>query len=153
MRKPKSCKEAMAFLFALWYNGKKSPNLMGSPAPSTGTDLSHEEQVRLGQSKAQKMDPKHEAFMVEILRKIDVKEIDMANPRSIINTSVYSALTETEQGQADIALINIFHLLGRIVEFRISKQTPDESPELQSMIEHLRQMKERAEERHDIFTI
>lgn len=114
------------------------------------THLTDEQQQKIGQSFAQKMDEKHEAFMKEILRLINEKSIVLGNPQSLLNIPVFNQLTESEQDQVDVALFNIANLLTRIVEFRISKHTPDESIELQSMIDHLWQMKERIEAKHDI---
>lgn len=108
-------------------------------------------QVKAGQSTASKMGDAHEAFMQEVLRLIDTKEIDLAKPQSVLKMEVYNALDEQWQSKVDQALINVIDLLNHIVAFRISKKTPDESPELQSMIEHLWQMKQRIEETHDVF--
>lgn len=124
---------------------------MQTMLPSSGTDLPIDQQIKIGQSKAQKMDDKHEGFMKEILRLIETKQIDLSRPRTFLNDAVYAGLSQTEQDQVDVALINISNLLTHIVEFRVSTHTPDESPELQSMIEHLWQMKQRIEEKHDVF--
>jgi len=113
--------------------------------------LSEAAQVRVGQSTAQKMGDAHESFMKEVLRLIDTKEIDLTKPQSVLKMDVYNALDEIWQSKVDRALINIVDLLSHIVGFRISKMTPDESPELQSMIEYLWQMKQRIEETHDVF--
>jgi len=114
-------------------------------------DLSVEEQHRLGQSTAAKMGTEHEVFMKLVLKLIDSKEIDVLHPETFLKKEVYDALNEEWRGKTDLALFNIANLLTRIVEFRVSSRTPDESPELQSMIEHLWQMKQRIEEKHDVF--
>lgn len=119
---------------------------IGQAAP-----LSEAAQVKAGQSTAQKMGDAHESFMKEVLRLIDTKEIDLTKPQSMLKTDVYDALDEQWQSKVDLALINIVNLLSHIIDFRISKKTPDESPELQSMIDHLWQMKQRIEETHDVF--
>lgn len=113
--------------------------------------LSEAAQVKAGQSTASKMGTKHESFMKEVLRLIDSKEIDLNKPQSILKMEVYNALDEEWQSKVDRALINVCNLLSHIVAFRISKKTPDESTELQSMIEYLWQMKQRIEETHDVF--
>lgn len=115
------------------------------------TSLSEAAQVKAGQSTAQKMGDEHESFMKEVLRLIETKEIDLMKPQSLLKMGVYSALDEQWQSRVDQALVNIVNLLSHIVAFRISKKTPDESPELQSMIDHLWQMKQRIEETHDVF--
>lgn len=86
-----------------------------------------------------------------VLSLIDSKQIDVLHPDTFLKKNVYDALDEEWRGKTDLALFNIANLLTRIVEFRISSQTPDESPELESMIEHLWQMKQRIEEKHDVF--
>jgi hypothetical protein len=115
------------------------------------TDLPVEKQVQAGKSAGSPMDREHENFMRTILKMIDQKEIDLARPESFLKMEVYSALDEEWKAKVDVALVNISDLLSHIVAFRISKKTPDESPELQSMIEHLWQMKQRIEETHDVF--
>lgn len=115
------------------------------------TDLSEEKQKQAGKSTGSPMDAEHENFMKTILRLIDQKEIDLLKPQSFLKMDVYSALDEGWKAKVDVALVNISNLLDHIVAFRISKKTPDESPELQSMIEHLWQMKQRIEETHDVF--
>lgn len=113
--------------------------------------LSEEQQKKMTQSKGAKMGEEHEAFMKEILRMLDSKEIDVNKPQSFLKMEVYNRLDEQWKGKVDLALVNIATLLGHIVSFRLSKKTPDESPELQSMIEYLWQMKQRIEETHDVF--
>ncbi|MDD5041671.1 MAG: hypothetical protein PHX87_04680 [Candidatus Peribacteraceae bacterium] len=114
-------------------------------------NLSEAAQKKAGQSSAQKMGAEHESFMKDVLRLIDSREIDIAKPQSFLNMDVYNRLDEQWKGKVDLALVNIDDLLGHIVEFRLSKKTPDESPELQSMISHLWQMKQRIEDTHDVF--
>jgi hypothetical protein len=114
-------------------------------------DLSVEEQVRLGQSTASTMSAEHETFMKLVLQLIDTKQIDVLHPETFLKKEVYDALDEEWRGKTDLALFNIANLLTRIVEFRVSTHTPNESPELESMIEHLWQMKQRIEEKHDVF--
>lgn len=114
-------------------------------------DLSEAAQVKAGQSTASKMGDAHESFMKEVLRLIDTKEIDVSNAQSFLKMEVYNRLDEMWKGKVDLALVNIADLLGHIVEFRLSKKTPDEAPELQSMIEYLWQMKQRIEDTHDVF--
>ncbi|MDO8468357.1 MAG: hypothetical protein Q7S29_01200 [Candidatus Peribacter sp.] len=114
-------------------------------------DLSEAAQVKAGQSTASKMGDAHESFMKEVLRLIDTKEIDVSNAQSFLKMEVYNRLDEMWKSKVDLALVNIADLLRHIVEFRLSKKTPDEAPELQSMIEYLWQMKQRIEDTHDVF--
>ena len=120
-------------------------------SPQATQDLSPKEQVRLGQSTASKMSTEHEMFIKLVLSLIDSKQIDVLHPETFLKKETYDALDEEWRGKTDLALFNIANLLTRIVEFRVSTHTPDESPELESMIEHLWQMKQRIEEKHDVF--
>lgn len=113
--------------------------------------LSEADQKKAGQSVGAKMGEEHEAFMKTILRMLDAKEIDALKPQSFLKMDIYNRLDEMWKGKVDLALINIATLLGHIVDFRLSKKTPDESPELESMISSLWQMKQRIEDTHDVF--
>ncbi|MDD5103086.1 MAG: hypothetical protein PHX93_01655 [Candidatus Peribacteraceae bacterium] len=113
--------------------------------------LSEAAQKKAGLSQGAKMGEEHETFMKEILRMLDSKEIDVAQPQSFLKMEVYNRLDEVWKGKVDLALVNIANLLGHIVEFRLSKNTPDEAPELESMISSLWQMKQRIEDTHDVF--
>lgn len=115
------------------------------------TPLSEEQQKKVGQAKSTQMGADHERFMKEILRMLDQKEIDVMKPASFLKMEVYNRLDEEWKSRVDLALVNIATLLSHIVEFRLSKQTPDQSPELESMISTLWQMKQRIEETHDVF--
>ena len=115
------------------------------------SDLSEEQQKKVGQSKGALMGEEHEQFMQEILRMLDSKEMDVTKPQSFLKMEIYNRLDEQWKGKVDLALVNIATLLGHIVEFRLSKKTPDQSPELESMIASLWQMKQRIEETHDVF--
>ncbi|MDD5623732.1 MAG: hypothetical protein PHI23_03410 [Candidatus Peribacteraceae bacterium] len=114
-------------------------------------ELSPEQQKHLGQSTAAKMDNEHEQFLKVILHLIDTKEIDVLHPESLLKKETYDTLSEEWKSKVDLALVNIVNLLSHIIDFRVSTHTPDESPELQSMIDHLWQMKQRIEEHYDVF--
>lgn len=113
--------------------------------------LSEAQQRKVGQPVAAKMTTEHEDFIKTILALIERKEIDLQTLESFLKMEVYNALDDAWKAKVDIALVNIANLLTHIVEFRKSKFTPDESPELESMIEHLWQMKQRIEETYDVF--
>lgn len=115
-------------------------------------DLPEESQIAAGKAIAGAMDPKHEEFVALLLRLLQAKEIDPGNNRSFLNRAVYDALSEGERDTIDLALINLGTMLGKIIEFRLSKATPDSSPHLQTMIDQLWDMKNRIEERAgDVF--
>lgn len=114
-------------------------------------NLPEEEQKKAGQAIAGKMAAEHEEFLKTLLKLLDDKQIDTANPQSFINTSIYDTMPQDWKGKTDMALWNIAHLIRLIEEFYKSEKTPDESPHLQQMIEELWQMKQRIEEKYDVF--
>ncbi|MDP7477232.1 MAG: hypothetical protein QF442_02175, partial [Candidatus Peribacteraceae bacterium] len=66
---------------------------------------------------------------------------------------VYDSLDETWQDKADLTIVNVANQIRLIQEFMESNETPDESPQLQTMVEHLWQMKQTIEREHDVFKI
>lgn len=113
--------------------------------------LSAAEQKRMGEATAAPMDDEHNRFLQTILALIDKGEIDVYKPETFLKKDVYDKLDETWRDKTDLALLNIANHLQNIYLFRVSKQTPDESPILASMIAELWQMKQRIEETHDVF--
>ncbi len=109
-------------------------------------DLPESAQKKAGKAIAGAMSDKHETFLTLILSLIDSKTIVPGDPKSFLNNDVYAGLTQSERDGIDLALINLSHLLENVVRFRLSKETPDSSPQLQTMIDELWQMKSRIEE-------
>ncbi len=120
--------------------------LMGAHA-----NLPEEQQKQAGQAIAGNMGDEHRNFLQTVIGMIDRKEIDSAQPQSLLNHDVYDALSEEWKEKVDLALINIADQLRLIEEFYRSTRTPNESPQLQTMIEQLWQMKQRIEEEKDVF--
>lgn len=114
-------------------------------------DLPEEAQKKAGKAIAGKMQDEHENFLKTIIRMLDKKEIDTWNPESFLKKDVYDGLSDEWKGKVDQALVNIADQLRLIENFYRSKQTPNESPHLETMIEHLWQMKQRIEEYYDVF--
>jgi len=114
-------------------------------------DLPPEDQKKAGQAIAGKMDDEHNNFVTLILKMLDKKEIDPADPQSFIKQDIYESMPLEWKAKTDQALPNIVGMLRHIVDFRLSTQTPDESPQLTNMIEQLWQMKQRIEEHYDVF--
>ncbi len=116
-------------------------------------DLSEAKQKKAGQAIAGDMDAEHENFLKTLISLLDKKEIDVSNPQSFLNTAVYDALPQEWKDKTDLALLNIVEQVRLIENFYRSEETPDSSPQLQTMIEHLWQMKQRIEDEHDVFKI
>lgn len=115
-------------------------------------DLGEDAQKQAGKAIAGSMKPEIEAFLNELLRLLEAKTIDPSNPKSFVNSVVYDALVQTEKDRIDLALMNLGHMLEDVIQFRLSKLTPDSSPQLETMIAALLQTKTRIEEKAgDVF--
>ena len=115
-------------------------------------DLSEEAQKKAGQAIPGSMTDEHENFVKLILSMLDKKEIDVNTPDSFLKMEHYNVLSEEKKAKVDVAKLNIADQLRHIVSFRLSKQTPDSAPQLETMIDYLWQMKERVEKEHgDVF--
>lgn len=115
-------------------------------------NLPESEQKAAGRAIAGAMDDEHKNFLQTISRMINEKEIDVAKPETFLKRENYDVLKEADRSQVDLSMVNIVDLLRHIAEFFFSKQTPNESPHLQTMIEQLWQMKERVETKYgDVF--
>ncbi|MEK7563077.1 MAG: hypothetical protein AAB544_01660 [Patescibacteria group bacterium] len=115
------------------------------------TGVSAADQKKMGEAASAPMDDAHNRFLETILSLIEKGEIDVYQPQTFLKHEVYDKLDEQWQDKTDLALMNIANLLQSIYLFRVSKQTPDESPVLSQMIAELWQMKQRIEETHDVF--
>lgn len=113
--------------------------------------MSEEDQKKAGLAASGSIRQDHKEFIERCIQLIDSGEIDLMVPTSCLNTEVYEALDEEWKDKTDIALTNIIDQLRLIAEFWKSKNTPDESPQLDTMVEQLWQMKQRIEEHHDVF--
>ncbi len=114
-------------------------------------DLTVDEQKKAGAPVAGAMDSKYSTFLEVLKKLLESGEIDPFNPKSFLKMDVYDALDEQWQDKADLALQNIAGQLRLISEFLASKETPDESPQLETMVMQLWQSKQLIEEHHDVF--
>ncbi len=114
--------------------------------------LPEDAQKKAGKAIAGAMKPEIEAFLSELLELLQQKKIDLGNVKSFLNTEIYNALKQKEKDTIDLALMNLGHMLEDVIEFRLSKLTPDSSPQLENMIAGLLQMKTNIEEKvGDVF--
>lgn len=115
-------------------------------------NLPEEAQKQAGKPAAGAMSGEHERFLETVLNLLKSKDIDPANPKTFLNAHVYDALPQTDKDSIDLSLINLAGILTHVLEFRLSRETPDSSPQLQTMIEQLWQTKSRIEEKAgDVF--
>jgi hypothetical protein len=112
------------------------------------SNLSEEEQKKAGRATGTTMDAKHVKFLADLIAFLDKKIIDARTPSSFLNQPAYDALPEESRNAIDYALLNISDQVRRIEDYYRSTQTPNASPQLQTMIEHLWDMKSRLEQKH-----
>lgn len=119
---------------------------------NTHKNLPEDAQKKAGKAIAGTMKPEIEAFLNVLLKLLEKREIDPADPKSFLNAAVYGALSQVHKDKTDLALMNLGHMLEDVIEFRLSKLTPDSSPQLENMIAGLLQMKTNIEEKvGDVF--
>ena len=116
-----------------------------------GGDLSQEEQLQAGKPLEGAMDAKPRDYLKQLMALVDSGEIDPFAPKTCLKMDVYEKMPEELQDKTDLALSSLATELQRIVEFYKSEVTPDESPQLQTMIEGFRQTKQCIEKDHDVF--
>lgn len=115
------------------------------------TDLTEKQQKKAGKPVAGDIDEEHRNFLKTLIKLIDSGEIRPDDPKSFLKPEVYDKLDEEWHEKTDIALMNIAQQVRLINDFRNTNGAPDESPQLQTMVEQLWQMKQQIEEHHDVF--
>ena len=122
-------------------------------AEHAATDMTVADQRKAGTPIAGDVEEEHRNFLKNLFALIDSGAVDVYDQESFLNEDVYNHLDEEWREKVDIALANIAHQLRLIQEFREHEDTPEESPQLQTMVEQLWQMKQRIEidEDHDVF--
>ncbi len=114
-------------------------------------NLPEDDQKKAGQAIAGDMDTEHANFLKTLISLLDRNEITASDPQSLLKKDIYDKLPQDWKDKVNIALVNIAQQIRLIEDFYRSKQTPNSSPHLQTMIEHLWQMKQRIEKTHDVF--
>lgn len=115
-------------------------SLFHNPPP-----LSEEEQRKAGKAIAGSMPEEHRKFVANLRSLIESGAIDVHKPESFLRRDVADGLTDGKRHQVDLALVNLADLIRHIDDFYRSKETPNESPHLESMIEQAWQMTQRIE--------
>lgn len=111
-------------------------------------DISEEAQKKAGQATGTTMNQKHVAFLAELIGMLDRKEMDASVPSSLLHEKEYGALPQESKDAVNFALLNLADQLRHIESYFRSTQTPNASPQLQTMIEQFWEMKSRLEEKH-----
>lgn len=110
-------------------------------------DLSEKKQVKAGQALAGHMNHEHEQFMRMLVALVDEGTLNLVEPASLLQDA-YTSLSAVKRGKVDLALINIVDQIRHIYDFYKSEKTPNASPQLQTMVEQLWQMKSKLEEEY-----
>jgi len=105
----------------------------------------------LGKARTGGMNDAHTEFAKKLSALMRKGTIDPMNSETFLNPEIYATLDPTLKIKVDTMLPNIATLLSHIVGFFDSKETPNSSPELASLIENLWEMKERIEKDADVF--
>ncbi|PIR53419.1 hypothetical protein COU76_01220 [Candidatus Peregrinibacteria bacterium CG10_big_fil_rev_8_21_14_0_10_49_10] len=113
--------------------------------------LTQEQEQSANKAVEGKMEEEHKNFLTVLFGLIDKGEISVDDPQTMLKQDVYQKLDEEWVGKVDLALLNIVNQVRLIENFRKDKNTPDESPQLQTMVEQLWQMKQRIEDHYDVF--
>ena len=114
-------------------------------------DLSIEEQQKIGTPIEGAMDAEHAQFLETLQKMIREKTINPEDPQTFLNPDIYKNLDEKTQDKADLALQNMARQVQLIHGFLESNKTPDQSPQLQTMVDQLWKMKNDIEIDNDVF--
>lgn len=113
--------------------------------------MSEDEQKRVAQAFGGDMSSDHKAFVKLLAELIEKGTIDPSRPASFLKQTTYARIDDRLRAKVDMMLPNLAILLGHIVDFYKSKQTPDACPQLANMIDQLWEMKMRVENDADVF--
>ena len=113
--------------------------------------LTEEEEQSAGQPVKGYIEEEHRQFLGTLFELIDNGEVDVNDQQSFLKKDVYDTLDEEWKDKTDLALVNIANQIKLIDTFRKDENNPEESPQLQTMVEQLWQMKQRIEEHYDVF--
>jgi len=113
--------------------------------------VSDDEHKKAGQPVSGSMSDEHKQFVETLMNLVETKKIDPLNAQTFLNQDVYDSIPEEWKDKTDMSLVNIAHQIRQIADFWKSNETPEESPQLETMVEHLWQMKQKIEEHYDVF--
>lgn len=113
--------------------------------------LSVDEQIQAGTPIAGSIGDEYKGFLQTLKTLLDEKHIDPFDPKSFLNMDVYSRLPEDVRDKADLILVNLAHQVRLIADFLASDHTPEESPQLMTMVQQLWQTKQQIEKDYDVF--
>ncbi|PIQ77638.1 hypothetical protein COV82_03410 [Candidatus Peregrinibacteria bacterium CG11_big_fil_rev_8_21_14_0_20_46_8] len=84
-----------------------------------------------------------QAFLHDLVAKVESGQIDLHKPSSLINEAVYSSLPEDKRGKVDFDAVNLLTQCRNIYE--LWKATGQASFQIENMVRQVRLTKERLE--------
>jgi len=113
--------------------------------------VTEDDQKKAGRAISGKMEEKHKKFILTLIKLIDSGEINPMEPQTFIKKDVYDSMPEEWQDKTDLILVNLADEIRLVAEFWKSTETPDESPQLDTMVEALWNSKQKIEVEYDVF--
>jgi flagellum-specific peptidoglycan hydrolase FlgJ len=92
-----------------------------------------------------KLSAEDEAFLKDIVEKVDNKQINPLTPSTILNQAIYDELSGEEQAKTDLFVQSSLFVIRKIYDYYKSEHTND-SYMMQNMIHELRVKKETLEQ-------
>lgn len=88
--------------------------------------------------------PEDQAFLQDIVSKVESGQINPHQPSSLINTEIYDKLSEEQQGKVDINAMTLLSNVRQIKELHDLGHT--DTYQIQNLVNSCRLMKERVEQ-------
>lgn len=120
-------------------------------AAGSRQDLSIEQQREAGKPVKGVVDDEHKNFFLSLLALIERGEINVDDPRTFLKMDIYAAMPEEWQDRADLILTNLATQIQQIKKFHDDPSFPDDSPQLETMVEQVWQQKQSIEQHYDVF--
>ncbi|MCK5019155.1 MAG: hypothetical protein KAS32_18990 [Candidatus Peribacteraceae bacterium] len=114
-------------------------------------EMTEEEQKIAGAPIQGNISNEHKSFAETLLSLIKSGEIDPEDNKSFLNIETYESLDEDWKDKTDLSLVNISQQIKLIANLCSLPNFSIDSPQLQTMVEQLWQMKQKIEEKHDVF--
>lgn len=110
------------------------------------TQIDPETQKKLNQPlvKSNGLSPEDQTFLNTVTSKVEKGEINLMQPETLINHSVYDNLPQEKQGQVDFDAVNLASTLRNIYD--LWKANPNPTFQIENMVNQVRLTKERLEE-------
>ena len=117
------------------------------------SDMTEEDQMSAGAPIAGSVEEEHMNFAGLLISLIDEGKINPLDTQTFLNHDIYNALDEEWQDKTDMVMANIAGQIRLIDAFLKDPNNPKESPQLQTMIEQLWQMKQTIEAKGKEFDV